>query len=200
MQLAQLVPEKAFIAWHLIPRFMLLTAKPVLASSGAVVTKLQGSVSSGSSHSRDLSQVERTRERIETEYGLPKDVQAELATLTVRFLFQEQSVGANDEALQCLRKGPRRTWGKCEDYALFVKELADAERRAGRARLKIQAYFAEEDSMIGKKGQRYVEECFSRRQDVLDFESITVPGVDHDGLSQCAEVLNSVFREVATQT
>lgn len=195
MQLAQLAPVKIFNVWHQIPRFFLLKAGPALASSGAVVTKIQGSVSRHGQGRTSSSQVDKTRRRIERDYGLARDMQVELETLIFRFLFEESTVGANAEALQCLRKGPPGTWGVCDDYAWFVTELAGRERSAGRRRrLKVQAYFAENDSMIGKKGQGYMEECW-RGQDAVDFEAKTIPGVDHDSLSQCTEILERVFLE-----
>lgn len=196
MQLAQLVPVKAFNVWHQIPRFFLLKAGPALASSGAVVTKLHGSVSRNGHDGAASSQVDRTRRRIEHDYGLARDVQVELESLIFRFLFEESTVGANAEAMQCLRKGPQVTWGKCSDYAEFVRELAELEQRSKPgARLKMQAYFAENDSMIGKKGQGYFEECWVE-QNVFDFEARTVPGVDHDSLSQCTEILEGVFLQI----
>lgn len=193
MQLAQLVPVKVFGVWHQIPRFFLLKAEPVFASSGAVVTKIQGSVWGGQDRASS-SQVEKTRRRIERDYGLTRDLQVELESLVSRFLFKENTVGANAEALQCLRKGPPGTWGICDDYAQFVRELVGRESADRRARLKVQMYFAENDSMIGKKGQAYMEECWED-QDVFDFEARRVLGTDHDSLSQCTEILERVFLE-----
>lgn len=199
MQLLQLIPTKAFSVWNHIPRFFHLKAGPVFASSGAVVTKIQDAFSSGAQDRASASQAEKNRLKIEKDYGLARDTRVEIESLVFQFLFEENTTGANSEALQCLRKETYGTWRKCDDYGQFVKDLVDLERSSGdsrRERLKIQAYFAESDSMVGKGGQKYMTECWSGHEDfhdVLDFESRTISDVDHDSISQSAEVLEGIF-------
>ncbi|KAE8415052.1 hypothetical protein BDV36DRAFT_263764 [Aspergillus pseudocaelatus] len=206
MQMAQYVPVKAFSVWNLIPKFFLLKAGPAFTSSGVAITKTSNVISSGSGFSsagENDTELERNRRQIENEYGLSRDVQAELDSLMFQFMFEESTVGANSEALQCLRKGPDsgKTWGKCEDYGAYVKELVDLERRrlrrTGEEKLKVRAYFAGNDSMIGKAGQEYVEKCWAGNtgefKDALDFESMTFAELEHDSLVQSAEVLKSIF-------
>ncbi|THC90765.1 hypothetical protein EYZ11_009765 [Aspergillus tanneri] len=207
MQLAQFLPAKAFSVWNRVPRFMLLKAAPVMASSGAVIAKVSGLVSS--EIFRSESWVEKNRRRIEEKHGLEYSVQTELEPLIYQFLFEESTEGANLEALQCLQKGPPGSWGKCEDYREFVRELVELERRGGRCiresvrgKLVVRAYFAESDAMIGKRGQLYVEECWKGKVngeflDVLDFETRTVLGSDHDTVSLHTETLERVFLESA---
>ena len=64
-------------------------------------------------------------------------------------------------------------------------------------RLKVRAYFAESDIMIGASGQKYIEEICGWKgnsfEDVLDFDSFTVPGTDHDSVMQPVEILEQVF-------
>jgi len=209
MQLVRYVPAPAFSVWNRIPQFFLLTAGPALASSGTVVTKFSNALSSGGvvgGGGEDRSAVEENRRRLEEGYGLARDVQMELDSLMFKSMFAEDTVGANDEALQCLKKGG--TWGKADDYMEFVRGLADLERRiiadagsiGGKARLKVRAYFAESDAMIGKRGQTYVEECWKGKedgefQDVLDFQSMTVARTDHDSLVQSLKALERIFVE-----
>ncbi|GMG25285.1 unnamed protein product [Aspergillus oryzae] len=209
MQMAQYVPVKAFNVWNLIPKFLLLKAGPAFTSSEAAITKTSNVISSGSGFSsggENYTELERNRRQIEYEYGLSRDVQAEIDSLIFQFMFEESTVGANSEALQCLRKGSdsSNTWGKCENYEAYVKELVDLEgrrhRRTGQEKLKVRAYFAGNDSMIGKAGQDYVEECWARDtrefKDALDFESRTFTQLEHDSLVQSAEVLKSIFLHV----
>ncbi|KAJ1709607.1 Alpha/Beta hydrolase protein [Aspergillus flavus] len=209
MQMAQYVPVKAFNVWNLIPKFLLLKAGPAFTSSEAAITKTSNVISSGSGFSsggENYTELERNRRQIENEYGLSRDVQAEIDSLIFQFMFEESTVGANSEALQCLRKGSdsSNTWGKCENYEAYVKELVDLEgrrhRRTGQEKLKVRAYFAGNDSMIGKAGQNYVEECWARDtrefKDALDFESRTFTQLEHDSLVQSAEVLKSIFLHV----
>jgi hypothetical protein len=204
--MAQYVPSKAFGVWHLIPKFLLLKASPAFASSGIVVTKASNVISSGIGGDGENNSMEigKNRRCIEKDYGLSWDVQAELDGLVMKFMFEENTVGANSEALQCLRKGSDggKTWGKCEDYEVYVRELVTLERsryEGGAGQLKVRAYFAGNDSMIGKKGQEYVEECWGGKEgtgafeDVLNFESTTFAELEHDSLLQSAAVLESVF-------
>ena len=66
------------------------------------------------------------------------------------------------------------------------------------APLKIQAYFAESDVMIGKKGQAYFEERWrgtnGEYKDVVEFASTTVPGTDHDALALSVDVWEEYFQ------
>jgi hypothetical protein len=211
MQLAQFIPTKAFGVWNQIPRFFLFKVSPVMESSGAVVSRIRDIFSCASGRSSP-SKEDQNRLRIQEEYGMAKEVQIELEKWALQFLFEEKTVGANAEALQCLRKGgkdPEGTWGKCDDYAEFVREFAEVERRkiseslqrqdAGEERrLKVQAYFAESDTMVGKKGQTYFEECWKGKdndfQDVLHFETSTVLGENHESLGTLT-VLKKLFYE-----
>ncbi|PLB45836.1 hypothetical protein P170DRAFT_478771 [Aspergillus steynii IBT 23096] len=105
MQLAQHLPMPAFSIWNQIPRFLLLTATPVFESSGALVNKMSsisGSAPVESASGSGSAQVERGRRRMESKHGVSRDVQRELETLVFRFMFEEGTQGANDEAMQCL--------------------------------------------------------------------------------------------------
>ncbi|KAM7215859.1 hypothetical protein V8F06_008715 [Rhypophila decipiens] len=102
----------------------------------------------------DSDPIQRNRQRLETEFG-------------------ENLVGADSEALFCLRKGPEGLWGDCDDYTNAARKLVDLERSRqnnqdpgvvgnGKKRgLTVHAYFAETDAMIGKKGQTYFEDCWN---------------------------------------
>ena len=67
--------------------------------------------------------------------------------------------------------------------------------------LRVQVLFGESDSMIGKKGQAYVEKCWHQVNDgdsrgVVEFDSRVVPGTDHDSLVPRAEVWESIFKKM----
>ncbi|KAH7133729.1 Alpha/Beta hydrolase protein [Dactylonectria macrodidyma] len=205
-QVAQYIPVSAFSIWNLIPKFFLVQAQPALATSGAVFTKASNVVSSGMlGGGQDNSELEKNRRRIEEAYGLPRDVQAEIDTQVFKLMFGESTVGANSEALQCLKKGQGWSWGSCGDYEAFVREIATRERERQTAvqgheasvKLKVTTIFAETDALIGKKGQTYMEACWHGKdgefQDVLDYETHTIAGGDHDSVVQSAEVLKNLF-------
>jgi hypothetical protein len=177
-----------------------------------VFTSLSNAFSSGAEggrDDRDNSAVGVNRRRLEEEYGLAKEVQIELDKLVFKSTFGEDTSGANDEALLCLRKGG--TWGEADDYAEYVKRLAELERRrldeigsppenSRLSRLKVRTYFAESDAMSGRRGQAYVEECWKGAgddlyQDVIDFQFEVLPGSDHDSIVQSVAALERVFRD-----
>jgi len=158
--------------------------------------------SSGLNNSVQTQPLERNRQRVEREYGLDVELQRELATLSFKAIFGENTAGANSEALQCLRKGPVGLWGDCEDYGVFVGKVAEVERgrgsRDGGEKLRIRVYFAESDALIGKKGQRYMEECWTGSgggefQDVHNFTTTTIGETDHDNVVQSLECLEQIF-------
>ncbi|KAL5336979.1 Alpha/Beta hydrolase protein [Aspergillus crustosus] len=202
MQLAQYVPTKAFAIWHQIPRFFVTQASPVFASSGALVRKM--SMSSGLSGGASQDESDRTfldanYRRIERDYGVPVKESAELSELAVQYMFSEETVGGNGEALQCLRKTKGSDWGACEDYAGCARTLGQQEREGGgRGSVKLRVYHAETDSMVGKKGQRYVDECWNLGEgyDGIEYTARMVKGTDHDTVSQAVEVWEEIFASV----
>ncbi|PCG98864.1 Hypothetical protein PENO1_031740 [Penicillium occitanis (nom. inval.)] len=190
-QLARYIPTKAFSIWNQIPQFF--QTSPLIASSGAVITSIKDKLPSGGNDDNTVSELKRRL--IEQEYGLDRDVQIELEKLTAKFIFKESTVGANEEALQCVRKGA--PWLECDDYMQFARNLAESERTRGgtSGKIRMRAYFAESDVMIGKGGQKYFENCFRGFEDVLDFDSATIMKENHDSVAFSPEVLGKIFRE-----
>lgn len=199
MQMAQALPTSVFGILHHMPK--------IASASGAAFDKISKLLPSSSGlNAAETAPLERNRQRIESEYGLSMELQKELQPQTLKAMLGENIVGADSEALCCLRKGPAGLWGECDDCAVFVKKLAELERSrrgaedggANREKLRIRAYFAETDAMIGKKGQSYMEGCWKGNggdefQDVLDFETTTVKETDHDSVVQFVEVLKQIF-------
>lgn len=198
MRIVQNLPTSVFGLWHHMPK--------VASAGGTAFNKITNLLPSSSGiNAAESPPLERNRQRIESDYGLPVELQKELQTQTLRRMLGENMVGADSEALCCVRKGPAGLWGDCEDYALFVKKLAELERsrRAEEGggngeKLRISAYFAESDAMIGKKGQSYMEDCWKGTggdefQDVLEFTATTVGETDHDSVVQSVEVLKQIF-------
>ncbi|KAK8873372.1 Alpha/Beta hydrolase protein [Apiospora arundinis] len=203
LQMAQYLPVPAFSAWHHIPRLFVTKAQPAFASSGAVFTKATSAIFGRTNSS---SAEHKGSRRLEKRYGLAGDLQEELDDLIPKMMFEGDTVGADSEVKQCLKKGASGTWGKCDDYPIFVRDLAELERSRGlgdgRARLKIRAYFGETDAMIGHKGQLYMEECWAGKEgefeDCIDFAAESIKGTDHDTVSRSLGVLEAIFHEVGT--
>lgn len=198
MQAARLIPSGAFGVWNLLPK-----AQPAFASSGKFFTGLSNAVF-GSNSQEDRRSADS--KRLEAEYGIPRKVQDRLNDLIFKSMLSENTVGANSEALLCLNKGPGVTWGACQNYNVYVKRLHEAERQrlagAGtertREKLRIRAYFAESDALIGKTGNLYLTDLFKSEtgglgSDFVDFEASTIAGTDHDTLFEKLDVLEEIF-------
>lgn len=207
MHAARLVPAGAFGVWNLLPKFAMTQARPVFSYSGTLFTGLSNAVFG--SGSQEGEQTHNCR-RLDLDYGIPGPIQLQMQELALKAMFAEDTVGANGEALLCLKKGSQATWGACQDYNVFAKRLYETEQerlRAGagtddltRAKFKIRVYFAESDAMSGKKGQAYLMDCFQgepspgrHAASCVDFEASTVSGTDHDSVIGMVDVLEEVF-------
>lgn len=113
-------------------------------------------------------------------YGCDLETAKHLEKLTSEYIWAEETKGINDEALTCLHKTGPGTWGACEDYGAFVRDLA--KERTPDCKLTVSAFFAESDELVGTGGQKYVEECFNQPgiADSIDFRSCVKPGTDHN--------------------
>ncbi|KAL2813992.1 Alpha/Beta hydrolase protein [Aspergillus granulosus] len=201
MHLAQYIPSLAFKLWHHIPRFFITQATPVLASSETAMRKISapsGTLFNQNQAEEDRTFLEANYRRVERDYGVSAVDQAELARLAVNYMFSEETVGANSEALQCLRKGEGAEWGAVGDYESCVKCFVGRERERGQEdeRVRVRVYHAAKDAMVGRKGQEYFDGCWRDAGDGVDFGSRWVEGTDHDTISQAAEVWEEVFRLV----
>lgn len=191
MRIAQHVPTMAFAFWNKIPRFFVTQASPVLSASGAIVRHMSPS-GSGDSHEmgEDLSFLNDNWRRVERDYGIPLLEQKELAQLAIRFMHTENTVGANSEAMQVLRKDGGGSWGICSDYAECAQTLATN-------RFSLHAYFAATDALVGKHGQKYFEECWrAPGVEAIDFVSTTIEGSDHDTVAQSVEAWEDIFSSI----
>lgn len=196
MQMAQYLPTKAFGVWNLIPRFFVNQASPVIASSGALLRRMSWR-GDGATHetTEDLSFFNDNWRRIERDYGVPRSEQAELSRLAMRFMHVENTVGANSEALQCLRKGDSN-WGVCSDYATCAQTLA-GDQAIPDGGFSIHAYFASTDFLVGKRGKKYFESCWQAPGlEAIDFVSREIEGSDHDTIVFSAEVWEEIFSHV----
>ncbi|KAJ5591695.1 uncharacterized protein N7459_002064 [Penicillium hispanicum] len=191
MRAAQYVPTKAFALWNKIPRFFVTQARPVLSASGALVRQLSPS-GSGDAHepAQDLSFLDDNWRRVERDYGIPLLEQKELAQLAIRFMHTENTVGANSEAVQTLRKDGGGSWGVCSDYAECARALATNG-------YTLHAYFAAADALVGKQGQKYFEDCWrAPGVEAIDFASTTIEGSDHDTVTQSVDVWENIFSSI----
>ncbi|KAJ5278716.1 hypothetical protein N7478_004088 [Penicillium angulare] len=187
--------QRAFSLWHHIPRFFVKKASPVLASSGALLR----SIGPSTSDEEDRTFLDANWRRLERDYGVPRKEAAELTNLVGQYIFTENTVGANSEALQCVRKGDGRNWGVCSDYAVCARELVEREQKQGQLEgasaggARIWAYHSTKDAMVGSRGPKYFDGCWDVSGSKSTFVSRTVEGTDHDTVCQAVEVWEEIF-------
>lgn len=189
MQVARMVPNFAFGSWNTIVKSIATNIGPAIGSSVGFVGKwLSGSNPAPESENRL---------HWKREYGVSTEFLDTIGDAALGAMYKENTVGANSEARLCLKKAGNGTWGECEDFQDFVRMLVAQERsREQEAKLRVKMLFAEDDALIGREGQRYMEACWDRDgefADVLEFTSATVDDSDHDSLMMMAAVMEEVI-------
>lgn len=207
--------------WATINVFVGTKIIPSFSFSGNVVSRL---MSGFSRKSVDMDRLEELRKKREG-YGMEDELVAEILRHSMQYCFAEDIKGVNEEATLCLKMGDEDVlWGVADDYADFVSRLVELERQGrprpegpvsggdgarrsaevdgvaseGTRALRVQAFFGETDFMIGEKGQQYFEQAWSEERcgGLVDFESITCPGADHDSVVEAWRgALGKVFSE-----
>ncbi|PSK46024.1 hypothetical protein B9Z65_4992 [Elsinoe australis] len=138
-------------------------------------------------------------------YGYDKDTAETIEKLSFKYQFQESTKGANEEAKLCLGKCNEDDWGEAADYLCCIRTIAVNESSTSRgsdvARLKVEAFFAGSDVMIGKRGQQFFEQCWQRQEVAgeVDFKTSAFPEADHDSVlvDHKKGALKVVFERIA---
>ena len=200
------LPESWIGKWHHIAKFMNNTVAPVLTASGVAITKASKAPIQAISASK-AAVTESAQSKHEEALW-----KAACESILTRYVFAENVEGASHEALLCLRKGNIR-WGNWENTGEAISKIATNEkarmqeqRPNENEKLKIHAFFAENDEMIGKGGQKYFEECFAapQEQEYIEFRSHVIAGTDHNdvlavsrgGIQKMMEEIGSSPEEV----
>lgn len=180
-------------------RFIVTAIAPSAAWSGDVFSGLADLLNPASEKPNIDESVEAER------YGVDDEAAKLIDKLLVEYSFAEDISAGSQEALLCLRKGGPGSWGVCDDYAEFVRSFARREEERRQAspslpKLKLRAYFASSDLLIGEGGRKYFEECWAQDgvADAFDFESTLVPSTNHDSIviDRKIGVLKEVFGQV----
>jgi pimeloyl-ACP methyl ester carboxylesterase len=196
---AGMLPPSWIGKWHHIAKFINNNVAPVLVASGLPITK------SSRAPVNSMSKSEVTAMdvvRIEHEETLWKKASESVIT---NFIFAEEVEGASQEALLCLQKCQVK-WGDWNTVDEAVSRIATNEKSrledeegGERRKLKIQIFFAEDDELIGKAGQAYLEKCFAtvHSKQYIDFHSEVVPGTDHsEVLTASRGAIKKVLQEI----
>jgi hypothetical protein len=185
---ASLLPNPLLNYWDNINNFIINRASPTLASSSGSLSAFASLFRSKDANA--TAKEEEAEKKCQEGYGMSRDVLKEMEKLTSKYIFEENSKGANDEARLCLKSTEGCGWNACEDYPEFVKNLnAVWEKKVDgigeKEGLKVKIFFAEEDVMIGKKGKEYFEGCWTQEKcgKGIKVERVKAKGTDHDSVT-----------------
>lgn len=176
-----LLPELAIGTWHHWAKMINQNIAPVLTASGVSVTK-------ASRRSENETSGTKVTQDSSIGDGMEATWRKASEAVITEYVFAEKVEGASHEALFCLRKGST-TWGDWRDMDEAVLTISNNERTRQESqrfenseKLKIQIFFAENDEMIGKGGQKWLESCFTQAGVAgwLNVESEVVAGTDHN--------------------
>ena len=176
------LPDSWIGKWHHVARFMNSSVAPVITASGMAITKAsRGSITSMS----ESKAIATDASHSDHEEKLWQKASESVIT---HYIFSEEIEGSSHEALLCLQKSHVKwgTWHTMDNaiYRIAANEKVchDICKDQEGQRLRIRIFFAEDDEMVGKAGQEYLENCFANVKDkeYLDFHSEVVPGTDHN--------------------
>ncbi|OAQ99892.1 hypothetical protein LLEC1_02381 [Akanthomyces lecanii] len=194
MQAAQWIPSPAYSLFNGLSRFAARGMMSTVSSSEAVFNAFGMGKRSEEEEETVQSWAKNNSLKLEQECGLSLKLQGALQLQTVEHIFSESTAGSSDEARHCARKAPPGSWGEADDYTGFVKRLAQQERsRIGNrvdggsaAKLKVMAFFAATDHIVGEGGREYVQHCWrgtpSEFDEAFNFSSKTIARSGHDEL------------------
>lgn len=173
--------------WDEITGLIVNKVSPTLASSSGGLSAFAGVFRGKDGTEKKKNEVEDEERKCEEGYGMSLSVKKELDKMMRKYIFAENTKGANDEARLCLKSTEGCGWDACEDYPEFVKNLKQnweqkTDEEGGKGKLKVKIMFAEEDAMIGKKGMEYFKECWTQEKcgRGIEVECMQTEGTDHD--------------------
>jgi len=146
---------------------------------------------------------ERREEGVMNGLGIGSKESNELGRFAMKCAFAEETAGANDEARLCLKSVEGECgWGAAEDYPTLVQNLRKAweERvKGGAEKLEFNIVFAEDDAIIGVKGHKYFEDCWTQEKCgsgiIVTVEQ--TQGTDHDGvIDSTGGTIRTLFENV----
>ncbi|KAH6670447.1 Alpha/Beta hydrolase protein [Halenospora varia] len=184
LQAASYLPNPLLNHWDTLTSFIMNTAVPTFAASGGAlsfITSLWGSKKNGEDQAK----------KVYEGYGLTLEEKEELNKLVFKYLFAENTKGGNEEARLCLKSVVGECdWDACDSYPSFVKNISETWKsrvEEGMPKLRLKVLFAEEDMMIGVKGRKYFQECFSQEKcgEGIEVSCTLTEGTDHESLVDC---------------
>ena len=196
LNLAGKLPDRMLDGANSLAKFMSTKITPSVSWSAGVVSPMSNLFGSKNSGDKDADLADK--------YGTELAVAQKLEALQATFIFAEDTAGANEEMRLCLKSLEDSDWMSCDDYEEYVVELVDAVRKRSHeaTKLKVRAFFATTDAIIGRGGQEYFDRCWheDKLAGALTYETETLPGTDHDSvlIDTRKGALKKVFEDVAS--
>ena len=202
MQFASLMPSSMVGSWHRLAEFYVNYGLPVTGGvrSGISGLKWLGKFSGLSSGQSPQTPAETSEEDTAAKEQLDLIKQRLITT----YLFAEEYPGASQEALLCMGKDDSAWDGiKPVTAKIIASEvLARTSTQSTSRKLQVSLFLAENDEMIGKKGNQYWFDCLKPGIDesVLRVDRFHLLGCDHnDVLSPNVGVVEELFNQVCGQ-
>lgn len=161
LSVAAMLPNSLLNNWDSITGFMIQKASPSFASSSGALSAITGLFKGKEEERKKMEEEER---KCVEFYGMTLKEKGELDKVVFKFAFAEYTKGGNDEARLCLKSVEGCYWDACEDYEACVKQLKEdweKKMQEGGKKLKVTILFGEEDAMIGVKGRKYWDDCWT---------------------------------------
>ena len=217
LSMASYLPSTLINSFDSVVHFVNSTVMPTVQLSGLI----SGAVSAHFSKTRrdDSTFQKHERDDLCLEYcGVSAAEVAARIKVLMRCLFSENISGSNHEALLLLKKNVAGSWGPCDNYETYADALetklqeyyqhaereedrsayasaatAESNAQSNQDQFVLKVFWAEKDTLVGKKGEEYFEKCFQRytgdrqsskdeHKSCISYESETVPETDHDTL------------------
>lgn len=193
------LPNPLLNYWDAIIKFGVTRAGPALGTSSGAFSALTGWFrTSGVERGRRGEEEER---KCREAFGITGEVRKEVEKTMFRYVFEENTKGANDEARLCLKSTEGCGWLACEDYPEFVKSTKDTwehriDANDGAGKLRVRIVLPQEDAMVGEKGKEYFKECWKQEKcgRGIEVECVQIKGTDHDSVTNPENgILESLF-------
>jgi hypothetical protein len=134
---------------------------------------------------------------IEDIWGVSVAVKRAMDKYQRKYESEEESLGANSEAILCLKGGSH-----IDDLAEYLQQLVQklkVSRGQGSRPLKVHTFLPESDLFTGTSGQDYFKRCWCEIEvsETVNFETISVPTTNHDTIcSPRFGIYDSIFKEL----
>lgn len=121
-------------------------------------------------------------------------------------MFAENSTGVGDDLLLCLKRKGVKSWGLFQDYPEAMELLRSQEAKLlasngtdqQRSKLRVEAIFAEEDSLIGCRGMLWFHKLWMGQEGWADYTGVVREGFGHDEIaSRGSGCMDWIMRETA---